>query len=280
MKSGLTWILAERRGSKTAEQFGLTTLPVDPRVIAEKRGITIGERDLTGCSGCLIRKGDAFGILYSSGLSNAGAVNFTISHELGHYFLDGHAEALFPDGDGLHQSAGPFRSADPREREADHFAVGLLMPEKPFVRAMRSAGEGLDAIESLAATCGTSLTSTAIRYATLSEDPVAVIVASGGKVEFCFLSECLRSIHGIEWLGKGTKVPRGTVTAKLASNLDDVRSAARREGGCAFSDWLDGAPEADCSEEVVGLGRFEQTLTILWSNEALDEDDSESEDGL
>ena len=278
MKSNLEWILAERRGSRIADEFGLAAFPIEPRIIAERRGIAVESRPLTSCSGCLVRLGDQFGILYSSELANEGMVNFTISHELGHYFLEGHAEALFPDGDGIHQSSAPFRSTDPREREADHFAVGLLLPEKLFVKAIHSVGNGLKAVRSLSATCNTSLTATAIRFATLSEDAVAVFVASGIDVNFCFLSEPLRSFSGLQWPRKGNRVPRGTATAQLAGRSHDVERAAGLSSRCSFSDWIEGGPDHECIEDVVGLGRFRQTLTILWSSEPLEEEEEADEE--
>lgn len=277
--SQMACTLAERLGSRIAEQLGASALPINPRSIAERKRITVAARPLSGCSGCLMRQGDSFGILYSSNLPNEGMINFTIAHELGHYFLDGHAEALFPNGDGLHRSSGAFRSADAREREADHFAVGLLMPEPVFIKASRRAGEGLRAIESLAEACGTSMTATAIRFANLAEEPVAVVVATGKQLDFCFMSEPLRRIRGIEWPRKGSTVPNGTVTAKLAARPDHVASSQRLAGECSFADWIDGAPDCNCTEEVVGLGRFGQTLTVIWAEDAL-EDDEDSDDDL
>lgn len=278
--SRMVWTLAERRGSRIAEQWGAPSLPINPRIVAEKKQITVASKPLTGCSGCLVRQGDTFGILYSSNLPNEGMVNFTIAHELGHYFLDGHAEALFPDGDGIHQSSGPFRSSDPREREADHFAVGLLMPESLFVKAGRTAGDGLDAIEALAAACGTSITATAIRFANLADGPVAMVVATEKRIDFCFMSESLRSLRGLEWPKKGNAVPGGTVTAKLAAKPEDVESARRLSGSCSFADWIEGAPDCNCTEEVVGLGRFGQTLTVIWSEDELDEEEESGDDDL
>lgn len=274
----LDLILAERRGSLTAEKFGFSAFPVDPRQLAAKRGITIEAKPLKDCYGCLLRQGDHFGIAYSSSLANEGMINFTIGHELGHYFLEGHAEALFPGGAGLHQSAGPFKSADPREREADHFAVGLLLPEALFVKELRRSDGGLEAVKSLAELCKTSLTATAIRYATLAEDPVAIIVATNGSVDFCFLSVPLREHRGLVWQPKGTKIPKDTPTAKLTADSTAIEKSQERAGECSFSDWLEGAPEMECTEEVVGLGRFGQTLTVLWSDQAIEDEDEDDED--
>ena len=59
------------------------------------------------------------------------------------------------------------------------------MPNALFSAALCRAGEGLEAVESLAATCDTSLPATAIRYAECTREPVAVIVSSGNSVDYC-----------------------------------------------------------------------------------------------
>lgn len=278
MGKNLDWVLAERRGSRTANEFGVSSFPVDPKGIALQRNIRVEGRPLTGCQGCLVKNGDAFGIVYATGLGNEGMVNFTIAHELGHYFLQGHPEALFPDGDGIHQSQGAFTSGDTREREADHFAAGLLMPEQLFVPEMRRVELGLQGVEALASACGTSLTATAIRYAMLSEDVIALFSTQGKTVNFCFMSEPLRDLRGIDWPRKGSAVPNGTLTWRYNQNPERVQAAKKEVGAASLSDWVAGAPDVECVEEVVGLGRFGQTLTLVWCKDALPEADELDDD--
>jgi hypothetical protein len=47
-----------------------------------------------GVSGMLLRNGDDFGILYATHIKSSGFQRFSISHELGHYFLPGHIDAV------------------------------------------------------------------------------------------------------------------------------------------------------------------------------------------
>jgi hypothetical protein len=268
-------LLAERRGSAVAQESGFTSLPIDPRRIAAAKGIGVEGKNLTGCYGCFIHHDGMFAIAYSTNLANEGMVNFTIAHELGHYFLDGHAMELFPGGNGVHQSSGPFQSHDPREREADRFAAGLLLPEMLFRRAIDEHEGGLTGIKELQALCVTSLTATAIRYATVAENPVAVIVSRNGCVEYSFLSESLQDVRGLEWLKKGSSIPRDSVSAALAADQSRVEAADSAEAWSTFDRWFDGAPECECREDAVGLGKFGQTLTILWSDESFPDDDDD-----
>ena len=111
-----------------------------------------------------------------------------------------------------------FVSADPYELEADHFAAGLLMPSVPFKCALARHDPGLEIVESLAALCRTSLTATAIRYAELTDDAVAIIISTGPVIDFCFLSNTIKSLPQLAWLRKGTPVPRGSATDLLNVN--------------------------------------------------------------
>jgi hypothetical protein len=277
MRKPLSIQVAERTGESVVEAMGFNAVPVDPLVVASDRGITVAERELSGCMGCLMKVGDAFGILYASGLSNDGVIRFTVAHELGHYFLDGHAQHLFPTGNGQHFSQSGFVSNEPHEREADSFAVGLLMPGKLFRDQLRNCGVGFSAIQKLSNLCRTSLTATAIRYATFAEDPVAVIVSSGSKADFCVMSDSLRDGRRFEWIKKGDLIPSGTSTAAFNRNAENIRLGKTVEGISSLATWFDGAPDIEVLEDVVGLGRYGRTLTVLFTEEPLDSDDGDCE---
>ena len=69
-------------------------------------------------------------------IDNIGFQNFSVAHELGHYFLPGHIDAVLADGD-VHESRAGFASGDRYEMEADHFAATLLMPRSVARRLPR-----------------------------------------------------------------------------------------------------------------------------------------------
>jgi Zn-dependent peptidase ImmA (M78 family) len=88
-------VFSLKMAKQTAEGFlkkeGITTLPVDPFAIAERRDIMVeGKPDKTeGVSGMLLRHGNNFGIVYATHIPSNGFQRFSISHELGHFFLPG-----------------------------------------------------------------------------------------------------------------------------------------------------------------------------------------------
>lgn len=280
MKVPLHCRIAAGHAEELVRELGITSLPIDPFAIARKHEIEVRPKPSSspGVSGFLVKAGDVFGIMYATHITNEGFIRFTISHELGHYFLPGHPTRLFPSGQGMHQSRSGFVSRDQVEEEADHFAASLLMPTHLFDDAMNDAGEGFAAIESLASVCKTSITSTAIRFATRSPDPVAVIVSNGPKIEYCFMSEVLLGLSGLNRIRKGELLPSGTATYAFNRERANVLAGAKAEAWTTLDLWFDGAPQIDMKEDVVGLGTYEKTLTVLFTDEAIDEDEDDSDD--
>src|SRR5580704_2925815 len=163
--------MAKQTAEALLKQEGITSLPVDPFALAGSRDIVVQAKPDTadGVSGMLLRHGGSFGILYATYIPSEGFQRFSIGHELGHYFIEGHLDHLLPK-DGVHSSRAGFVSGDPYEHEADNFAAGLLMPAGLCKRAIVRRDAGLTTVEALAAECRTSLTATAIRYAELTDD--------------------------------------------------------------------------------------------------------------
>ena len=197
---------------------------------------------------------------------------FTVAHELGHYFLPGHVDALLINGK-PHYSQSNFVSANPFELEADHFAASLLMPPRLFRGEIRRAGEGFGAIKSLASTFKTSITATAIRFATYAEDPVAVIISQGNRINYCFMSEAIRELKGIEWIKRGDLIPRSSKTYDFNRDINNITSGLVPESTTTLDNWFENAPAVEMNEDVVGLGSYGKTLTVLFTNEALDDYD-------
>jgi hypothetical protein len=277
--------MAKQKAEAFLRDEGITSLPVDPMAIARSRDIEVKPMPESsgGVSGMLLRHGDEFGILYATHVKSDGFRNFSVSHELGHYFLEGHIDHVLPE-DGAHTSHAGFVSGDPYELEADQFAAGLLMPETPFKRALGRQNPGLPVVESLAGLCRTSLTATAIRYAELTDDAVAIVISTGPIIDFCFMSDTIKSLPQLTWLKKGTAVPRGTATARLNLSAQRVADGEREDADIDIMDWLGGSRSARATEQVIGLGGYGKTLTVLTCpsvrDETFEEDDGDSDEDI
>lgn len=261
------------------QELEIDALPIDPFAIARRLDIELRPlpANAGGASGMLVHVDGEFGICYPTHVDNEGFTNFSVAHELGHYRLPGHPDAVF-DTHGRHVSHAGFRSVDRFEQEADHFAAALLMPPKLFTAAARRAGEGLKAIETLKGDCGTSLEATAIRFAQTSRDPVAVIRSDGQTIDYAFMSGPLKDFPDLDWIRKGTPLPADSVTASFNADKSNIERAARAEGRSALQDWFSGPHKQEVVEEVVGLGGYGKTLTVLTGMESPDEVENEDDD--
>ena len=278
MRDKLSIQEAENEARELIQRLKIEALPICPFKIAKEHDITIEPKGSSGpgVSGYLVRIGDVFGIQYADHIDSQGFINFTVAHELGHYFIPGHPEALFKGKNGVHQSKSGFVSDDIYEKQADNFAKELLMPEDLFRKAMDRSEIGLKAIEALANTCNTSLTATAIRYCLFSDDPVAIIMSEGNKVYWCFISEPLKSVSGLKWIRKGSLVPSSTHTASYNKKPENILNNVREEGWSNLNRWFEDAPDIEVQEDIVGLGTYGRTLTVLYTSEAIErEEDSE-----
>lgn len=275
--------MATRKAEALLRELAIDSLPVDPFAIAAKYDILVEAKPdgEAGVSGMLLRHGDTFGILYATHIKSEGFQRFSVGHELGHYFLDGHIDHVLATS-GVHSSQAGFVSDDPYELEADSFAAGLLMPGTLFRRALAKHNPGLTAIEDVAHLCRTSLTATAIRFAELSEDAVAVVISTGATVDYCWMSDLMKSLPGLTWPRKGSPVPRGTATARFNANRHQVRNSERLEAEIDITDWLGGRRSIQATEEVIGLGSYGRTLTVLTCPSLVDEtyrdEDGDEED--
>ena len=137
------------------------------------------------------------------------------------------------------------------------------MPNYLFDPAIERAGDGLEAIKTLEERCGTSLTATAIRYAQRTPELGAIVVSIGDTVDYCFMLDELKEYPGLSWIKKGSKVPRSSPTYEFNKDNDNVRLAKEGAGTIDLGTWFGGDIEGELYEEIVRLGGYGKTLTIL-----------------
>jgi hypothetical protein len=150
------------------------------------------------------------------------------------------------------------------------------MPSKLVRNLLGSEPVGLEGIEALAAQSECSITASAIRAAECSPYPMAIVVSRGDKVCYAFMSDAFKQLGKVRMLRKGDPLPD---TATLSFNLDpaNVSQARKTCGTTNLNEWFDTPSKVTLDEEVMGLGSYGFTLTVL-SNEELPEDPDEEED--
>lgn len=193
---------AAERAAEVLRTLKLREAPVDPLAIAKSEAPLLKVR-----SGNFKNRFDGqleyhknqnrFLLLYNDKYDRNAAdgthhprTRFTISHELGHYFLEPHHTYLVRDGKS-HGSKGEYSSPVMMEREADAFAAALLMPERIMGEWVNDGDLTLENIEEWARVFDTSLSSTAKRAIDLSHFPSAVVPIKGGVTRMYHMSDAM-----------------------------------------------------------------------------------------
>ena len=85
---------------------------------------------------------------------------------------------------------------------------------------------------------------------------------------------------GIDWLRKRDAVPRKTPTFTFNQDAANVRHAARVEESSNLQDWFGGNRRIAISEDVIGLGSYGKTLTVLYDINLPEPEEEEDEAAL
>ncbi len=268
--------MARRQGELKAKEKGFDRFPVDPFAIAASEDIMVEPKppDRPGVSGGIIFFDDHVGIFYATDIVSEGFRRFTVSHELGHYYLEGHPEEILKSAPIHISKAGFSQGSSSIELEADHFASGLLMPSKLVSEVIGISRVGLDAIVTLGDRAECSLTASAIRAAECCDYPMAIIVSSGDQVAYAFLSESFKKLDKLTFLRKGVPLPE-SLTREFNRKPDNVASGQTRCGQTTLAEWFSCTRRLPLDEEVVGLGSYGFTLTVLSSDELAEDTDDE-----
>lgn len=145
---------------------------------------------------------------------------FTLAHELGHYFIDHHREAMEKGvmKPHIHRFCPFERNADWKiEREADSFASSLLMPKNEFFNDAKLHVFSGELIQKLASKYKVSFSACALRYMNMNLVPIMLVFAEDGKIKWQMCSDDFpfrRMRYGTD------KVPENTVMGDYFYNHD------------------------------------------------------------
>ena len=215
--------LIDSKAKEVLRDMQFNTLPINSIKIAEKSNIAVQAKPDTsiGVSGMLIKNGDNFGIMYATHIKNKGFQNFSIAHELGHYYLDGHIENILTDN--IHTSDASLLSTNIYEQEANYFASILLMPSFLIKDDINRNDLSWQLVSNIAKKCQTSLEATARRIIELSKEPCALLIHQNNKPWHPIKSPSW------SWYLKNPQFP----------DLDycDYEDLTDNMEECSFSDW-------------------------------------------
>lgn len=192
---------------------------------------------------------------------------FTLGHELGHFYIDDHRNALASGAAPSHSSFTEFESKLLVEQEADHFAVNLLMPERQFRKRAKGSGPGFSTVLELAKSFQTSISSTSIRYASLGLSPCVVIKWNSDKVAWKWIGDDLWNAGFRKIIDDKIKVIEGSATARAFSG-ERTPPKGYFESATTSAYWFPSVSLGGWKDEILiehakPLGRF-GVITVLY----------------
>ena len=201
------------------------------------------------------------------GTETSARSRFTLGHELGHFYIDEHRNELAAGRTLRHGSRCEYESRNPVEQEADHFAASLLMPAKRFAQSAKDYSVGLKAILALARFFDTSVTSTAIRYATLGIKPCVVVKWGDKGFQWRWLSDEARLGRYWKTIDSADQIPHDSPTGRSVAG-EQPPEVGFFEAGTTASFWFPfvaGGSYKDVIliEQSMPLGRF-GVLTFIY----------------
>lgn len=165
-------------------------------------------------------------------LENNQRGRFTLSHELGHYYIDSHREGLKQGILEPHPSRMSMQQYNQIERQADYFASCLLMPEYDFKQQIHKKKFSFEIIKNLSKRYNVSKSACAFRFAEIGNHPIMIVYAEGGYIKWKNFS----SDFPHQFLLYTTKVPEDTVMGEyfITKKYDNIDTTEQVWAG----DWF------------------------------------------
>lgn len=202
-----------------------------------------------------LRKSGKWAILYNPNIREAGRINFTIAHELGHYlshrklrpggFECGEAKVLGVDDASAERDI---------EQEADAFASYLLMPLADYRAQVGRSEMSLDLLNHVADRYAVSRTAAAIKWLDFTDKRAMLVVATNGFVLWCWRSKAAKRSR--LFFERGMPLPDGS----LAANRKRSEKAGDLGVTLAPNTW---PVNSEVREMAILADNYEMTISLL-----------------
>src|SRR5580704_6577026 len=224
--------------------------------IAGELGLEVRYREAESYEGALLRvPGSRLGyVVLNSRIKEESRRRFTLAHEIGHHVLPGQHELSVPCVAGRIENWQ--RALDPIERAANRFAAEILMPREA-IREWIESEPSIDVIQSIAAACETSLSSSAVRLMTLTAFPAAVVLSQEGRVRWYTPSASF-----VRWVRKG-RLNAATLAARWLRGESVPKQQPQSLPAAAWLFEKGLRPGARIWEAMVGLPTYGAVLSLL-----------------
>lgn len=261
--------------NRILNDLGITSIDDLQRLelIALQRGAIVRYHELKGAEARIVIAKRRAIITISTTVHNTQRRRFCIAHELGHFELHRWKDTLAlctPDDIDVGRSKNVQRD---QEQEANEFASALLLPERFFSNKCDEAPPSLDHISALANEFNTSLTATALRYLQFTLEPCAIVLSTAGLIRWYQRSALFKEMN----LFIETRVRLDPRTRAFSFFKNGYASKRLLPVSVPASAWLVNdrriRKNLRLIEQSWPMPNYNSVISLLWLNDALDEDD-------
>lgn len=256
--------LIEAYANQISKRYNLS-YPLNINSFVTTLGFEVKFVDTGTCDAyTIIYKGQKL-ILLNENISFQPRINFTLAHELGHYFIPTHLEPLYACN--VNELLSTQYLDNPREeKEADIFASKLLLPSE--LAKEYSNIESLTDIQNVAQNYDISIPTTAIRLVKLSYDLVAFICCKNNRIDWIITSQGFKEHLKIRDLVKLPPPEWSTFNTCIEKNKKISKSKIP-----AYT-WLENVESsAYIEEEVLYYPQYDTGYILIKADETLINED-------
>lgn len=238
--------------------------------IAFVRGALVVREKLSGSEAQLLISRPHSLITVSTSITNENRYRFDIAHEIGHLEMHKHKCNIFDcSRDDLDSGSSNNKVTPTLENEANEFASFLLMPSQFVVPFCKDKEISVAAVRDMADKFQVSLTASALRFISISKEPLAVAFSTNGSIRWFEGNNDFREL-GL-FIDVNNKLGNETIAYRAFQGLTLPIKAMQ----VPIHAWMrpgSYSQRATMSEQSIAIPSFNSVLSLIWINEIIDDD--------
>lgn len=218
----------------TAETIRMVAMDYSKQLFPEEAITLVQGNELSqGVEGMLLpnpNKQGEWGIIYNTKVSSTGRINFTLSHELGHYLM--HRQKS-PEGIRCsHRDMMDWRSEEAKvEGEANTFASFLLMPLDDFREQIANEKPSMALMQHLANRYGVSVSAAILKWLGITNKRAMIVVGKEGFIDWAWSSKSLLK-SGVFYRARQDviELPQQSLAVRNDVSIDNIAGVLHPQG--------------------------------------------------
>lgn len=201
-------------------------------------------------------KKDEWAIFFNKDITHTGRTNFTLAHELGHYFVHRNqmSRNCFECGEG--DILGRNQDVTNIEAEANIFAANLLMPNHDFREQISSQPFSFDLMEHCTNRYSVSLTAVVLKWLEFTKKEAIAILSEDGFMHWSKANNhAFRAGKYYATRNECIEIPADSISSESRYSL-----SARNGVKCKAGVWF---PNTETMEFSIYSTEHGKTLTVL-----------------